>query len=359
MLSRAAALLLSTLLIIFTLNGCKEETTGPDTDTTAPVVSFRLPAAADTVGIESVTVSLTATDEVGVTKVEIFIDGDATPVKTLTAAPWDAVLSIAALADGAHTLTAKAHDAAGNVGTAAARNFVKGIRTVDIVQRMVLTEVITSANCTPCGPANEYLHTQTSSAAYTDRLAVIKYHAPIPRSTDRLWRESQTWGRPRMTYLFAPTAFELGNAPNAWINGTLIGSVAQNWVAQINQDLTIAPDAKIELTKVVNGSAITLTIKATGLMASAMTDLRLHTVVTESNIEYNDGNSENIHYDVMRTMLPDAAGEQITLAKGETKSFTRQITIDPTWVQNNCDVVVFIQSNTSKYVLQAAKTTLH
>lgn len=359
MLSRAAAVLLSSLLIIITLNGCKDETTGPGPDTTAPTVVFTLPIVGDTVGVESVTVALSATDDVGVTKVEIFIDGGATPVRTLTAAPWDATLSITGLADGQHTLTAKAYDEAGNVGTAAARSFVKGIRTVDVVRRMVLAEVITSANCTPCGPANEYLHTQTSTAAYAGRLAVIKYHAPIPRSTDRLWKESQTWGRPRMTYLFAPVAFELGNAPNAWINGTLIGSVAQNWVAQIDQDLTLAPDAKIELTKVVNGSTITLTIKATGLMASAMTDLRLHTVVTESDIEYNDGNSENIHYDVMRTMLPDAAGEQITLAKGETKTFTRQITIDPTWVQNNCDVVVFIQSNTSKYVLQAAQTSLH
>lgn len=359
MLSRTAAVLLSSLLILFTMNGCKDDTTGPGPDTEAPTVRFTAPTAGDTVGVDAVTAVLSASDDVGVTKIEIFIDGGTTPAATLTAAPWETSLAIAALSDGQHTLTAKAYDEAGNVGTAAARSFVKGIRTVDVVKRMVLTEVITSANCTPCGPANEYLHTQTSSAAYTGRIAVIKYHAPIPRSTDRLWKESQTWGRPRMTYLFAPTAFELGNAPNAWINGTLIGSVAQNWVAQIDQDLTLAPDAKIELTKVVNGSTITLTIKATGLMASAMTDLRLHTVVTESNIEYNDGNSELIHYDVMRTMLPDAAGEQITLAKGETKTFTREITIDPTWAQTNCDVVVFIQNNTSKYVLQAAKTTLH
>ncbi len=357
MLSRAASLLILTLLL--TVVGCKEDTNGPGTDTEAPTVRFTLPTVGDTVGLESVTAVLTAGDNIGVTKVEIFVDGNATPVAVVTAAPWQSAISIASLSEGQHTLTAKAYDEAGNVASADPRMFVKGIRTVDVPKRMVLVEVITSANCTPCGPANEFFHTQTGTAAYTDRLATIKYHAPIPRSTDRLWKESQTWGRPRMTYLFAPTAFEFGTAPNAWVDGALIGPVAQNWVNQLDQDLSLPPDAKIELTKVVNGSTITVTIKATGLMASTLSDLRLHTVVTESNIEYNDGNSELIHYDVMRTMLPDAAGEQISLARNETKTFTRQITIDPTWVQNNCDVVVFIQSNTSKYVLQAAKTTLH
>lgn len=357
MFSRAASLLLFTVLLA-AIGGCKSDTTGPDNDTESPVISFLTPIAGDTVGVQSVAVALKANDNKGVTKVEIYLDGSTTPAATITTAPWEATLSISALSDGQHTLTAKGWDAAGNIGVADARSFVKGVRTVDQVRRMVLVEVITSANCTPCGPANIYFHEQTSSG-YDGRLAVIKYHAPIPRSTDRLWKESQTWGRPRMTYLFAPTAFELGQAPTAWVDGSLIGATPQNWIGQLDQDLSLAPDAKIELTKVINGSTIEVTIKATGLMTSAFNDLRLHTVVTESDIEYNDGNIENVHYDVMRRMYPDGDGEPITLSAGQTRTFTRSITLDPTWVQANCDVVVFIQSQASKYILQAAKTELH
>jgi hypothetical protein len=86
-------------------------------DTQAPATSITAPAAGATVsGVVNVTAS--ASDNVGVTKVEFWLDG--VLKSTDTASPyawsWDSATST----NGAHSLVSKAYDAATNVGTSAA-----------------------------------------------------------------------------------------------------------------------------------------------------------------------------------------------------------------------------------------------
>jgi hypothetical protein len=86
-------------------------------DTTPPTVSVTSPAAGAVV-TGTVTWSATASDNVGVTKVELR-DG-ATVVTTLTTSPYTFSWNTSSVATGAHTLTARAYDAAGNSTTSAA-----------------------------------------------------------------------------------------------------------------------------------------------------------------------------------------------------------------------------------------------
>jgi hypothetical protein len=86
-------------------------------DTTAPTASITAPAAGATVS-GAVTVSASASDNVGVTKVD-FYDG-ATLIGTDTTSPYSLTWTTTSTANGAHSLTARASDAAGNVGTSAA-----------------------------------------------------------------------------------------------------------------------------------------------------------------------------------------------------------------------------------------------
>src|SRR5206468_1899314 len=84
-------------------------------DTTAPTVSIAAPAGGSTVsGV--VQVQASAADDVGVTKVELSVDG--TLKSTLTTSPWSFGLDTSTLAAGAHTLGVKAYDAAGNGSSA-------------------------------------------------------------------------------------------------------------------------------------------------------------------------------------------------------------------------------------------------
>lgn len=84
----------------------------PDKDT--PTVSISAPAHGATVN-GNVTVTVQAHDNVGVTKVELLVDGKAIAEKA--AAPYEFSWNSATVADGRHELTARAYDAAGNVGT--------------------------------------------------------------------------------------------------------------------------------------------------------------------------------------------------------------------------------------------------
>ena len=83
--------------------------TGPDT--TNPTVSITAPATGATVS-GSVALAATASDNVGVSRVEFRVDG--TLVLSDTTAPFAATWDATGASAGAHTITATAYDAAGN-----------------------------------------------------------------------------------------------------------------------------------------------------------------------------------------------------------------------------------------------------
>jgi hypothetical protein len=89
---------------------------GGGTDTTAPTCSISSPTAGSTVS-GTVTVTAAASDNVGVTKVEIYVDGALRT--TDTAAPYTWSWNTTTFANSSHAITAKAYDAAGNIGQAA------------------------------------------------------------------------------------------------------------------------------------------------------------------------------------------------------------------------------------------------
>lgn len=89
---------------------------GAVTDTTPPTTSITAPANGSTVS-GTTTVNSTASDNVGVTKVELWVDGSV--VATDTASPYSFSWNTSTLTNATHTLQTKAYDAAGNVGSSA------------------------------------------------------------------------------------------------------------------------------------------------------------------------------------------------------------------------------------------------
>ncbi|MBI3729274.1 MAG: CehA/McbA family metallohydrolase [Burkholderiales bacterium] len=95
--------------VSFTINN-------PVSDTTAPTVS-----ASESGTSGNITLSATATDNVGVTKVEFYVDG--TLKATSTTSPYSTTLNSTTLSNATHSLVAKAYDAANNIGTSSAVSF--------------------------------------------------------------------------------------------------------------------------------------------------------------------------------------------------------------------------------------------
>ncbi|PKN13299.1 MAG: hypothetical protein CVU69_03080 [Deltaproteobacteria bacterium HGW-Deltaproteobacteria-4] len=87
--------------------------TAVSADTTAPTVSLTSPANSATfTTAQTVTITASASDNVGVSKVELY---DGTTLKsTDTTAPYSFSWTISSASNGSHSLTAKAYDVAGN-----------------------------------------------------------------------------------------------------------------------------------------------------------------------------------------------------------------------------------------------------
>jgi chitodextrinase len=102
-----------------------------DNDVTAPTVSLTAPAAGATVS-GTVTVSANAADDRAVAGVQFKVDGVPTGAED-TVAPYSIAWNSVGAADGAHTLTAVARDAAGNATPSQARTVTvsNGLNTGD------------------------------------------------------------------------------------------------------------------------------------------------------------------------------------------------------------------------------------
>jgi len=125
-------------------------------DTTLPVTSVTAPASGSTLS-GTVSVTASATDNVGVTRVEFYLDN--VLKSTDTASPYTWSWDTTAIADGSHTLTTKAYDAAGNVGTSTA-DVVSVSNGLDISGWTIVQANASSTFTLPAGtviPANGYL----------------------------------------------------------------------------------------------------------------------------------------------------------------------------------------------------------
>jgi subtilisin family serine protease len=88
----------------------------PTLDTVAPTVSITSPTSGARLSVNT-SVYVTASDNIGVRRVELYADGAL--VSTSTAAPFTTKWNTNKTARGSHALQTKAYDSAGNVGTSA------------------------------------------------------------------------------------------------------------------------------------------------------------------------------------------------------------------------------------------------
>jgi len=106
-------------------------------DTTPPSVSITAPGSGALIA-GTVAISVTATDEAGVTRVEFLLDGNL--LGTDTSSPYGFSWNTRTAADGNHTLIARATDASGLVGTATV-----GVRVDNTNPTVALTNPINGA----------------------------------------------------------------------------------------------------------------------------------------------------------------------------------------------------------------------
>ncbi|MEZ5083535.1 MAG: T9SS type A sorting domain-containing protein [Bacteroidales bacterium] len=104
-----------------------------------------------------------------------------------------------------------------------------------------------------------------------------------------------------------------------------------------------------------NAFEVALTIEK--VASTTATDMVLHVVVTESDIPYNWQGQTMLH-NVARLMVPNQLGTPLDFSGGDMISKVVYFEMEPNWVIDNSEVIVFIQNTQNKEVLQGSKRHL-
>lgn len=211
--------------------------------------------------------------------------------------------------------------------------------------RVVLFELCTSTTCGPCVAANSTLNNLMN--VYEDELAIVRYHAwwPAP-GNDPFYLANVSENTARINY------YDVNAVPDGFMDGADTYSNGSWNQAILNRSQVPSP-LNIDLSVPAAGE-VKATIEAEEAVSGA--DLRVHFVITESNIAYTGTNGDPMHHQAMRDMLPNANGHQLqTMAAGDVVEMSQPFTFDSSWNEANLEFVVFVQNHITREVYQAAK----
>jgi len=143
-----------------------------------------------------------------------------------------------------------------------------------------------------------------------------------------------------------------------WINGTIRGGYSSSsWQNLIVSEMSVESPLEINITGSYN-SATRVGEANIQIIATApitYTNLKLRLAVTESNIGWSAPNGSYWHHQTFRDMRPYTSGTSFTINEGDTLEFSQYFNCPSPLNQDNCELVVFVQSDTDKRILQGAK----
>lgn len=153
-----------------------------------------------------------------------------------------------------------------------------------------------------------------------------------------------------------PTAMFDGGS--AYVGGSNNTSLYPQYLQRYNQKINIPTSFSIDVEGTTAGFAyfdIDITVEMVDPYTGS--DIRLHAVVTESHIQENWQGQTHLNF-VQRMMIPDHNGTQLDFSSGNTIVQNLTFEIDPDWVSDNCELVIFLQEHGTKEVLNASKRDL-
>lgn len=213
-------------------------------------------------------------------------------------------------------------------------------------QREVLVEIFTNSHCPLCPNAHNTLDVYLNTSPNANKINYIYYHMVYPYSDDLLYIQSSIDSDERHTF-YNP----LAATPRGFFDGVIQGSFT-GWANTLDKLTQTQSPLKIELTgtKSVSQFNINAAVTRTGNISD--TDLVINFVVVE-DVYYDGRNTISHHKQVMRKMLPTANGLSLLININETTNIQQSIDINPIWDADSLNVIVFIQSISTKNVYQS------
>ena len=223
---------------------------------------------------------------------------------------------------------------------------------------VVLIEDFANVSCDPCVTSNKIIESLANVTYGRSKLVAVKYPTNFPSPNDPFYLANTADCNSRISYynvFFAPTTVVDGiERP--------ISTDSLSVMASVDSRLTKPLQFQMDVSTTIVGAQynITITIKVLNGAGINFSNTVLHTVVTETDIEFSTppgSNGETKFYDVMRDMLPSNAGQSLAgINQAEETVFQYQTAINSNWVVQNLNVVAFIQNIDSKEVYQTCST---
>jgi thiol-disulfide isomerase/thioredoxin len=222
-------------------------------------------------------------------------------------------------------------------------------------QRLVLFEEFTGENCPPCAYFNPLLDQILD--ANISKVVTIKYQTDIPFGTPKLYDYNPSDVDAASFYYYN------GGAPFGYLDGnSWTGPVGEFSQAIIDDRHAMPSPFVISATHSFSSAHDTVFIRAVitaSQVVAGMTQLRAKIAVTEKEVTgFTAYNGETHFPHVMRKLLPDASGAPLPADwnTGDTlviETYWRIEGGDPTPDWSQLEVVVFVQNDADREVMQA------
>ena len=185
------------------------------------------------------------------------------------------------------------------------------------------------------------------------QVAVVENHGPIgsdPYATVASTARNTFYGLTGY-----PTAWFDGG--NAVVGGNHTTSMYGTYLTKYNQRITIPSSFSLSMNGFNEGLNYTVVVNAERVANYSGSNIVLHFILTESDITYNWQGLGVLDF-VNRLMVPDQNGTPVNFNSKSPISTELDFTMNSAWVADNCELVAFLQDNTTKEILQAIKVPL-
>jgi hypothetical protein len=219
--------------------------------------------------------------------------------------------------------------------------------------RTVLAELFTEWGCGPCVNANPPLNRLGDE--YSDsQLALLYFHMSWPSGSDPLYWANPGMNNDRRFY------YGISGVPNLKLDGTIHlvhnGALTYDlYRSNIASELLEFTNIRIDLTANITSTLGSFRAEITATDPVTETALVARAYLWEDDKWAAGPNGEVRHRYVARESVLESP---FMISQGQTVTFENSFFLDPSWDKRRLGIAVFVQSDTTMRVLQAATHNL-
>lgn len=216
------------------------------------------------------------------------------------------------------------------------------------IHKVVLAELFTNTGCVNCPEANHYL--DNILANFAEEFALVRYHVnwTDPFDPMNLYNPSEVESRRAYYNIFA--------APGLVLEGTLVTSLDEDdWSGRVfnaSQEITDIYISPIDVMESSDSLHLEFDLNS---FSTTTSDFSAWSLVMEDSIQFEGANGEDLHMQVMRDMRISSI-ETLEGLRTVQHSLKKP---DAYGIAGPMNLLVFVQHNSDKSVLQSRKQNLY